>query len=184
MNTAESLFELRPWRLSDMEDLAFFANNANIANNMTNKFPHPYTLEHAEAFIQFAQVSDPVCIFAISCDGRSIGGMGVHLQDDIFAKNAELGYWLAEPYWGKGIVSKLLPELIDFAFNTFDIQRVFARPFSTNTASQRVLEKNYFVLEATLKNTIFKNGNYMDELIYAIRREAWQTHPPKNITKY
>lgn len=177
MITGESLLELRPWRLSDMEDLAFFANNANIANNMTNKFPHPYLLEHAEAFIQFTQVSDPVCIFAISCDGRSIGGMGVHLQEDIFAKNAELGYWLAEPYWGKGIVSKLLPELIDFAFKTFDIHRVFARPFSTNKASQRVLEKNNFVLEATLPKTIFKKGIYLDELIYAIRREDWKNIP-------
>jgi RimJ/RimL family protein N-acetyltransferase len=177
MITGESLLELRPWRLSDMEDLAFFANNANIANNMTNKFPHPYLLEHAEAFIQFAQVSDPVCIFAISYQGKSIGGMGVHLQADIFAKNAELGYWLAEPYWGQGFVSKLLPVLVDFAFNTYDIQRVFARPFSSNKASQRVLEKNNFVLEATLPKTIYKNGIFLDELIYALRREAWKNIP-------
>ncbi|MDB5263882.1 MAG: family N-acetyltransferase, partial [Adhaeribacter sp.] len=116
--------------------------------------------------------SNPSKIFAIEVNGEAAGGIGVHPQTDIQRKNAELGYWLAEPYWGKGIITKAIRQMVDFAFQHPDIERIFARPFGTNLASQRVLEKAGFILEARLHKTFFKNGIYEDELIYARRRTA------------
>ena len=163
-------FTLRPWNLKDLDSLVKHANNNNIAKNMTDQFPHPYTEENGKLFIDFATKNNPVHIFAIDVNGEAVGGIGIHPQADIYRKNAELGYWLAEPFWGKGIITKAIPQMLDFAFKTYPITRVYARPYGTNTASQRVLEKSGFKLEARLEKTIFKNGEALDELIYSVKR--------------
>lgn len=137
---------------------------------MTDRFPHPYSIANAKAFIEFATADEPVHMFAIDIDGKVVGGIGVHPQHDIYSKNAEIGYWLAEPHWGKGIVSRALNEIVEFAVATYDINRVFARLYGTNIKSQKVLEKAGFTLEARLVKTNFKNGEYLDELIYSVRR--------------
>ena len=98
------------------------------------------------------------------------GGIGVHPQTDIMRRNAELGYGVARPDWGRGIISAAIPRAVEYGFRTFDIDRIYARPFGRNLASQRTLEKNGFVLEARLQGTIIKNGVIEDELIYAVRR--------------
>ena len=85
-------------------------------------------------------------------------------------ENAELGYWLAEPFWGKGIITKAIKQIVDFGFKTYDITRIFARPFGTNIASQRVLEKSGFKFECKFEKTLLKNGEMLDELYYSIRR--------------
>ena len=167
-------FKLRPWAISDLESLVHYANNWKVAKNLTDKFPHPYTKQNGEAFIQYTTEHNPVQIFAIEVQGKAIGGIGIHPQDDIHKKNAELGYWIAEPFWGHGIISGAINEITDYAFQNFDIDRLFARPFGTNIASQKALEKNNFILEGRFKNTIIKNGIYLDELIYAIRRKDWK----------
>lgn len=163
-------FTLRPWSMDDLDSLVKNANNFNIAKFMTNGFPHPYNAENGKMFITFANQDATKHILAIDVAGQAIGGIGIHLQTDIHCKNAELGYWLAEPFWGHGIITKAISQMVDFAFNTYNINRVFARPFGTNKASQRVLEKAGFVLEGQLEKVLFKNGEYLDELIYAIRR--------------
>jgi RimJ/RimL family protein N-acetyltransferase len=163
-------YKLRPWQPSDLDNLVKHANNLHIARYLTNAFPHPYTREGGERFIQFATQDDPIHIFAIEVNGEAVGGIGLHPQSDIHEKNIELGYWLAEPFWGQGIVTSAVREMVDFAFRTYDITRVFARPFGSNIGSQKVLEKAGFVLEARLEKTIFKFGVFEDELIYAVRR--------------
>lgn len=163
-------FTLRPWTSNDLDNLVQYANNFHIAKFMTNAFPHPYTPANGEAFIAYANQDTPIHIFAIDVAGQAIGGIGIHPQTDVQEKNAELGYWLAEPFWGQGIVTKAIQQMLDFAFSTYPITRVFARPFGNNIASQRVLEKAGFTLEARLEKTLFKNNEYLDELIYAIRR--------------
>jgi len=163
--------KLRPWKIEDADSLVENANNFDIARFMSDAFPSPYTLEDAKNFIAFATKDEPIHIFAIDIDGQAVGGIGIHPQADIMKKNAELGYWLGEKYWGKGIISKAIREIIPWAFNTYDITRIYARPFGSNMASQKVLEKAGFVLEARIKENIFKNGEYLDELIYAIRRQ-------------
>lgn len=165
---------IRPWKTDDVDSLVKHANNRKIADNMTNGFPHPYLREHGEAFIIFANSDDPVHIFAIEVNGEAVGGIGIHPQHDIYCKNAELGYWLSEAYWGHGIIPEAIAEMIRFAFSTYDIQRIYARPFGSNLASQRVLEKAGFRLEARLKQTIYKNDQYQDELIYSLTRKEFE----------
>jgi len=167
-------FKLRPWNISDLDNLVKYANNWNIAKNMTDQFPYPYSEKDGKAFIEMATKDDPIHIFAIDIDGQAVGGIGIHPQNDIHRKNAELGYWLAEPFWGQGIISNAIKLIVDFAFETYAISRVFARPYGTNIASQKVLEKNHFVLEGKFDQVLIKDNLLLDELVYAIRRENWK----------
>jgi [ribosomal protein S5]-alanine N-acetyltransferase len=163
-------FHLRPFTIDDLHSLVKFANNYNIAKNLTNAFPHPYSIENGKAFIEMATQNSPSNVFAIEINGEAAGAIGIHPQNDIYCRNMAMGYWLAEPYWGKGIITKAISEMVDYAFRNFDVYRIYARPFGYNIASQKASEKAGFVLEARLEKTFFKNGEYMDELIYAVRR--------------
>ncbi len=165
-------FLLRPWHINDVQSLVQNANNFNIAKVMTDMFPHPYNEQDARNFIAMATKDDPVHIFAIDVDGRAVGGIGIHPQWDVNRKNAKLGYWLGEEYWGLGIITNAVKQIVDFAFGTYDITRVYARPFGNNIASQKVLQKAGFTLEAKIEKGIFKNNEFVDELIYAVRRKA------------
>ncbi|MBP9077104.1 MAG: GNAT family N-acetyltransferase [Haliscomenobacter sp.] len=164
-------FTLRPWRLDDLDSLVRHADNPRIAGNLTNAFPHPYTREDGERFINMVKDHEPTRIFAIEINGEACGGIGIHPQQDIYAKNAEIGYWLSEDYWGQGVITRALEQIVPYAFAHLDITRLFARPFHTNIGSQRALEKAGFKLEARLAQTLFKHGVYYDELIYSILRE-------------
>lgn len=163
-------FKLRPWNLDDLDSLVEQANNFKIARFLTDVFPYPYTKENGRAFIEMATKDKPIHIFAIEKDGKAIGAIGLHPQADIMKKNAELGYWLGEAYWGKGIITEAVKQVVKFGFKTYDITRIYARPYGTNTASQKVLEKAGFELEARIEKNIFKNGEFLDELIYGIRK--------------
>ena len=162
--------QLRPWTLDDLQNLVTYANNEKIAANMMNVFPHPYTIEKGTAFINMTLQQWPRNIMAIAIDGEAAGGIGLHLQPDIYCKNAELGYWLAEPFWGQGLITKAILKMVDYGFSNFDIERIFARPFGRNTASQRALQKAGFQLEARFEKTVYKNGVFEDEMVYAIRK--------------
>ncbi|MBL7888529.1 MAG: GNAT family N-acetyltransferase [Bacteroidia bacterium] len=164
-------FILRPFNINDLESLVKYANNPNVAANLTNKFPHPYSREHGLNFIQNTMKNMPTNVMAIVINDEVVGGIGIHPQDDIQRKNAELGYWLAEQHWGKGIISAAIPLMVEYGFKNFDVDRIFARPFGTNIASQKVLEKSGFKLEARFEKTLLKNGVLLDELVYAIRKK-------------
>ena len=164
-------FSLRPFTINDLDSLVKYANNPNIANNLTDKFPYPYTKENGKMFIEFATKNTPTTIFAIDINGEICGGIGIHPQEDVHRKNAELGYWLAEPFWGNGIITKAIIQIVEYGFINFDITRIFASPYGTNVASQRVLEKAGFTFEGRFEKTLFKNGEFKDELIYAVRKK-------------
>jgi [ribosomal protein S5]-alanine N-acetyltransferase len=164
-------YQLRPFETEDAASFAKHANNAKITKYMSDEFPHPYTIEHAAKFIGNAMSHQPTRIFAIELDGEAVGGIGIHPQTGIYRHNAELGYWLAEPYWGKGIITNAIKEIVAYAFRDIDINRVFARPYGTNLPSAKALEKAGFILEARFEKTIFKNGEFLDELVYATRRK-------------
>jgi RimJ/RimL family protein N-acetyltransferase len=161
---------LRPWNETDIDNLVKFAGNYNIFKNMSDAFPHPYTLQDGEKFIATALQLQPARLFAIEVNGQAVGSIGFFPQSDIHAKNAEMGYWLAQEYWGQGIMTEAVEQLAEYAFEVFDINRIFARPFGTNKASHRVLEKSGFVLEACFEKTLFKQGEFLDEKIYARRK--------------
>lgn len=162
-------FTLRPWNINDLDNLVRYANNYKIAKNMSDGFPYPYTIEAGKAFIENMASNPNNLVFAININGEAVGAIGVHPQTDIHRKNAEMGYWLAEPFWGKGITSGAIKEIVEIAFKNFDINRIFARPFGSNLASQKVLEKAGFKLEARFEKTLIKSGELEDELVYAIR---------------
>lgn len=164
-------FKLRPWTLEDLPSLVKYANNTKIARNLTDAFPHPYTEASGKDFITRAMAGSPTNIFAIDVDGEAVGGIGLHPQTDIHCKNAEMGYWLAEPFWGRGIMSNAVAQMVEYVFENFDFTRIFARPFGTNLASHLVLGKAGFTLEGRFDKVLYKNGEYLDELIYAVRRK-------------
>ncbi len=161
---------LRKWNDDDLEDLISAANNANIAQYMADSFPHPYTADFGRQFLLLAKDKNAGLRLAISFDGKAIGGIGIHPQIDIFRKNAELGYWLSEDYWGKGIATQAVQQIVPIAFENFPITRLFARVYGNNIASQKVVTKSGFEMEGHFKNSLFKNGQFLDELIYAIRK--------------
>lgn len=162
-------FRLRHWDYSDRESLVKYAGNPQITRFMSDGFSNISTPDGAAKFIEFANSGSNKIYRAIEVGSEAIGGIGVSMQTDIYRKNAELAYWLAEPFWGKGIISTAISQLAEEAFETLEIDRIFAKPFHTNKASHRVLEKSGFRLEAVLEKTVFKNGEYLDEYIYAIR---------------
>lgn len=162
--------KLRPWHIDDLNTLVKIANNLNIAKYMADVFPYPYTEEKGKTFINFTKENNGAKIFAITLNNIPIGSIGLHLQSDILRKNAEIGYWLSEEYWKKGIALTAINEMVQFGFNTLDVVRIFARVFGNNIPSQKLITKAGFTLEAKFEKTIYKNGEYLDELIYAIRK--------------
>ena len=162
---------LRPWKHTDLDSLVKYADNYNIARFLTDQFPHPYTRQDGEKFLALAMLDQPVRFFAIEVNGEVVGSIGVFPQTDIHARNAEMGYWLAEPFWGQGIMTQAIREMVKYGFETFNISRIYARPFGSNLASQKILQKAGFTLEAKFPGILYKNGEYEDELVFAIRSE-------------
>ncbi len=160
-------FKLRPWRIEDAESLVSYANNSKIAANLRNAFPYPYTINDAKGYIDFCLGMKEELCFAIEVNGKAVGSIGVFIKDDVYCKSAELGYWLGEPFWGKGVMSEAIIRICRLAFSQYDIVRIFAEPFARNMGSRRVLEKAGFELEGTLKKSVFKNGVIEDSLMYA-----------------
>ncbi|KNZ41829.1 GNAT family N-acetyltransferase [Acetobacterium bakii] len=163
-------FELRDWKLDDAESIVRYANNPKLAENLRNEFPSPYTLDDAHTFIDQCRDTDrrKQSIKAIVVDGVAVGSVGFTILDDVECKTALLGFWLGEPFWGKGIMTKAITETCENGFKNYDIVRIFARPFAGNTGARRVLEKAGLKLECILKKNIYKNGKIMDSCMYAI----------------
>jgi ribosomal-protein-alanine N-acetyltransferase len=126
---------LRQWMPGDEESLVCHANSRKIWRNLRDAFPHPYTLADARRWIQVANPALPITNFAIVVEDTAVGGIGLVLKDDVFRRSAEIGYWLGEEYWGRGIVSEAVRAVTDYAFATFDLCRIFAGVFEWNPAS-------------------------------------------------
>lgn len=163
-------FELRKWKKGDAAQIARCANNENIAANLRDGFPHPYTMLDALRFIAAClSVDEKSQLFrAISVDGKAVGSISISVGGDIYRRTAELGYWLAEDYWGQGIVTEAVRRMCNVAFETCDIVRIYAEPFAKNSASRRVLEKNSFEFEGTMRNGAYKNDEILDYCVYAL----------------
>ena len=162
---------LRQFRAADAASLARHANDRQVWLNLRDLFPHPYSIADAERYI--AQVVDemPVTRFAIDIDGEAVGGVGLKLGSDIERRSAEIGYWLGQAYWGRGIVSAAVAAVTDYAFRELDLLRVFAVPFVRNPASARVLEKAGYQREGTMRCSAVKDGLIVDQYLYAAVRK-------------
>lgn len=163
---------LRPWRFGDEPSLIHHANNYKIWRNVRDRFPHPYTWEDAEWWIGHAGRESPLTNFAIEVNEEAVGGIGLVPRDDIYRCGAEIGYWLSEDYWGRGVMTEAVRATTQYAFSQFgELRRIFAGVLEWNPGSMRVLEKAGYRLEARLRQAIIKEGQVMDEMIYAILRE-------------
>lgn len=162
--------QIRKWEIGDATNLARALNNKNIQNNLRDGLPYPYTEKDAVDFIQAMLDSDKnsTFAFAITVNNEAVGSIGVFRKDNIHSHTAEMGYYIAEPYWGKGLGTSAVKMVCDFIFNDTDIIRIFAEPFAYNTASCRILEKSGFVYEGTLRSNAVKNGQILDMKMYAL----------------
>jgi RimJ/RimL family protein N-acetyltransferase len=158
---------VRSWRLEDAASLARHANNRNVWRNLRDLFPHPYTPADADRFLRGNAATEPEVNFAIEVDGEAAGGIGFRLGTDVERVSAELGYWLSEEHWGRGITTVAVRAVTAYAISEHGLTRVFAVPFEGNAASCRVLEKAGFVLEGTMLRSVLKDGKILDSLLYA-----------------
>lgn len=162
---------LRKWCIDDSKPLANIANNKKISDNLRDGFPHPYRLSDADDWIKMVlQKETPSFFFAIDYNNELAGSIGAVIKEDIYRKTAEIGYFLGESFWGKGIATRSIKLMVDILFKQTDVVRIYAEPFFHNKASRSALDKAGFEHEATLKKNIFKNGVIMDSCIYACFR--------------
>jgi RimJ/RimL family protein N-acetyltransferase len=169
--------EIRSWERRDVRSLARYANNRRIWRNVRDQFPFPYSTADAEVWIRTARSMRPETAFAIAVDGEAVGAIGIELKDDVYRRSAEIGYWLGEPYWGRGITSEALAALTHWVFAHFALDRLYAHVFEWNPASARVLEKAGYELEARMRQAVIKDGQTIDVLLYAVLRD--QRSPPE-----
>lgn len=160
-------FIIRSWATGDEASLAENANNLKIWQNVRDRFPHPYTMKDAALWIRIANADKTMLNLAIEYEGKAVGAIGVIFKNDVHRHTAEIGYWLGEQYWGRGIITRAVQAMTDYVFSHYSTIRIYAGIFEYNTASARVLEKAGYHLEARLKKSVTKEGKTVDELIYA-----------------
>jgi ribosomal-protein-alanine N-acetyltransferase len=163
-------FILRNLRREDAPSLQKHADNPNVPAYLLDRFPSPYSLADAEAFIGLMLNQLTVTNFAIEINGEVAGGIGLEFRADVYRKSPLIGYWLSEQYWGRGVMTEAVKLITDYAFTHFDTICVMAFVFGKNRGSMRVLEKAGYVQQGVLKQSVIKGGEVMDEHIYVAYR--------------
>jgi RimJ/RimL family protein N-acetyltransferase len=171
-------YQVRSFELSDKSSIVKYANNYNIAKNLRDIFPYPYTEANAAEWLKLACSQKPELNFAIVTSKELIGGIGLEPQKDVNRFSVEIGYWLAEPFWGKGIVVEAVKLLTEFVFRGktgIHFNRIFAGVFEGNTASEKVLIKAGYKKEGILRKSVYKEGKFLDQYIYSTLEEEWES---------
>lgn len=163
----DGIVTLRQFRRSDSHRMALLANNEKISINLRDAFPFPYAIEDAEKFIDMCLMQTPTEVFGIEYQGEYVGNIGLIRQTDVYCKSAELGYFIGEPYWNRGITTRAVNLICEYGFSQLGVVRIYSGVFEYNKPSQRVLEKCGFKLEAILKSAVCKKGIIYDEYRYA-----------------
>ena len=165
--------KIRKWKLTDAKNIAVALSNKKIQDNLRDGLPYPYTEQDGIDFISsmLSANEDETFAFAITLDDKAIGSIGVFRQQNIHRQTAEMGYYIAEEYWGKGIMTDAVKQICEYVFKNSDILRIYAEPFAYNAGSCRVLEKAGFQYEGTLRNNAVKNGKVVDMKMYSLLRE-------------
>lgn len=176
---------VRPWQTGDELSLVKHANNRKIWRNVRDRFPYPYTLKDAEIWVRVAGADRNMLNLAIEFEGQAVGGIGIVFKQDVYRRSAEIGYWLGEAYWNRGIATRAVKALTAYIFKQkqFDINRIYAGIFEYNTASARVLEKAGYQMEARLRKSVTKDDKTVDELVFAILKDDLQQEKPILINK-
>ncbi len=158
---------VRRWVATDLESLVAHANNRHVSIHLRDRFPFPYEHQHVRNFLDWIVQQASATVWAIEVDGEAAGGIGVELHKDVDRVSAEIGYWLGEAAWGRGIVTDALQAVTAEAFRRFELTRIYALPFADNRASVRVIEKAGYTLEGHLRQSAIKDGTIRDQLLYA-----------------
>ena len=158
---------VRDWRHDDLASLVRHANNRSVWINLRDRFPHPYEEIHGRKFLEFVTTHAPRTVWAIDVNGDAVGGIGLEMLSDVERVSAEIGYWLGEAHWRRGVMTAAVAAVTADVFRTFDLTRIFAVPFADNRGSIRVLEKAGYVLEGRFKDSAIKDGQLRDQLVYA-----------------
>lgn len=164
--------QIGEWRIrtlaeTDIDSIAAYANNRNVSANLTDAFPYPYSVADAEKWIRHTRGEKTEMNFAIASETEAIGCIGFRMLGDIHRLTAEIGYWIGEPFWGKGIVTMAVRKMTEYAFGNLDALRIQAGVFETNPASARVLEKAGYVFEGRMRKAVVKDDTLLDMLMYA-----------------
>jgi len=166
---------LKPWILNNARELAAIANNKNISDNLRDGFPFPYSYDDAFNWLtRTIMINDPPRFFAIYSENRLAGSIGLVLKDDIYRKNGEIGYFLDEKSWGKGIMTCAIKVVTSYGFKCFDLERIYAEPFADNYRSRKILEKAGFKCEALFRRNVIKNNIIKDSCIYSVLKEDFR----------
>ena len=161
---------VRSWEWRDRDAIVRHANNRKVSINLRDRFPYPYTISDARSWLEMVVGHEPGTNFAIDVAGEAVGGIGFTLQPDVGYRSAEIGYWLGEEFWGRGITTEALIAVSDYAFSRFDLCRLYAHVFEGNDASARVLEKAGYTFEGRMRKSVTKEGKTIDQLMYARNR--------------
>ncbi len=166
-------FILRPWNQTDAPALVKHANNPRVAAQLRDGFPYPYTPADAKRWLEMVGNNREDVILAIEVRGEAAGGIGLHGMKDVYRYNSEIGYWLSETHWNKGIITEAVQAMVKYAFEETPWLRMFACIYENNPASMRVMEKNGFALEAIHRKAVMKGSLLMDEHLYALLKDQW-----------
>ncbi len=165
-------FVIRPWKKGDDDSIVKYANNLEVAKNLKDRFPHPYTIDDAINWIEIATAEALLDLnWAIVIEGEAAGGIGLDPGTDIYRYSAEIGYWLGEKYWGKGIMTKAVSLITDYGLSELGLHRIFTSVYQWNPGSMRVLEKNGYTLEGVQRKSVYKNGQIIDSSMYSRIRD-------------
>jgi RimJ/RimL family protein N-acetyltransferase len=156
--------------MEDAPALARALNNRKVQDNLRDGLPYPYTENDAKVYIRAMLDADENTTFgfAILLDDQVVGSVGVFRRDNVHFRTAEMGYYIAEPFWGRGLGTSAVRQVCDYIFERTNIIRIFAEPYATNAASCRILEKCGFTCEGTLRSNAVKNGRVLDMKLYAL----------------
>ena len=171
MNLKLASCTVRSWEWRDRDAIVRHANNRKVSINLRDRFPYPYTLSDARSWLEMVVGYKPETNFALDVAGEAVGGIGFTLQPDVGQRSAEIGYWLGEEFWGRGVATDALIAVTDHAFANYDICRLYAHVFEWNGASARVLEKAGYEFEGRLRKSVTKDGQTIDQLMYAAIRD-------------
>lgn len=172
---------LRPFSPTDRARLAELANDQRIWRNLTDRFPHPYSLDDADEWIELCvNEGEPTRNFAIEVDGHLVGAIGLDLLDGEKTGVGNVGYWIGVGFWDRGIATEALRALIEYAVDAFPIRRLQASVFGWNPASGRVLEKCGFRLEGRFASGVIKGAEVTDELVYGLVTNPTGRAPVQN----
>ena len=160
-------FILRGWEETDRDSLVVQANNRNVWRNLRDRFPHPYTESDAEAWLALARAQPDWLNWAIVVDDAAVGCIGLEPLTDVHAGTTHIGYWLGEPFWGRGIMTAAVQAIADHAFSPLGYKRIETPVFAWNPASMRVLEKCGFAREGVMAKSVLKDGELIDSVLYA-----------------